>query len=155
MFIGCAIFSRQKIEVINQEFTPTPIASTVAIYSKVTRVIDGDTVVIETGEHIRYIGMNTPEVETSECYASEASEINKNLVLGKVVKLEKGVSDTDKYGRLLRYAYIGDVFVDDYLIKNGSAKVMTIPPDIKYKDEFLESEEYAKQNRLGLWSKCF
>ena len=154
MFIGCAVFSRQKIEVINQEFTSTPIAPSIATYSKVTRVIDGDTIVIETGEHIRYIGMNTPEVESEECYASEAGEINKILVLGKVVKLEKDVSETDKYGRLLRFVYVGDTFVDDYLVRKGFAKVMTVPPDIKYKDEFQMSEEYAKQNRLGLWSNC-
>ena len=154
-FIGYAALSRQTVETINQDFTSPPATPLAVTYSKVTRVIDGDTVVIETGEHVRYIGINTPEVETSECYASEASEINKNLVLGKIVKLEKDVSDTDKYGRLLRFVYIGDIFVDDYLIKNGSAKVMTIPPDIRYRDEFLESEEYAKQNRLGLWSNCF
>jgi len=122
--------------------------------SVVERVIDGDTIVIDTGEHIRYIGMNTPEMETSECFATEASEINKNLVLGKTVRLEKDVSDTDKYGRLLRYVYIDDTFVDDYLVKNGDAKIMIVPPDIKYKDEFLQSENYAKENNLGLWGKC-
>jgi micrococcal nuclease len=123
-------------------------------YAKVTRVIDGDTIVIDSGQKIRYIGMNTPEVETSECFATVASEINKNLVLGKTVKLEKDVSETDKYGRLLRYVYVDDVFIDDYLVKNGYAKVMTLPPDTKYEDEFLGSQKYAKESNLGLWGKC-
>lgn len=124
-------------------------------FAKVIKVIDGDTIEINTGQIIRYIGMDTPEIETSECYATEASEVNKNLVLGKTVKLVKDVSETDKYGRLLRFVYVGDIFVDDYLIKNGFAKIMTVPPDVEFKDQFLQSENYAKENKLGLWNKCY
>lgn len=149
--------------LIAYSLTPhiSPITPTLSIspisqisFAKVTHVIDGDTIVIETGEHVRYIGINTPEMETSECYATEASEINKNLVLGKTVKLEKDVSNVDKYGRLLRFVYVDDILVDDNLIKNGAAKIMTVPPDVKYKDEFLSSQYYAKENKLGLWGKC-
>jgi micrococcal nuclease len=130
--------------------TPTPSST----FAKVTRVIDGDTIVIDTGAHVRYIGMNTPEVETSECFASEATQINTSLVLGKEVKLEKDVSETDKYGRLLRYVYVGTEMINDELVKDGSAKVDTVPPDTKYRDEFLQSEKYARENNLGLWSAC-
>ena len=133
---------------------PSPTPSGEVTFAKVTRIIDGDTIVIDTGQHVRYIGMNTPEIETSECYATEASEINKNLVFGKEVKLLKDVSETDKYGRLLRFVYVGDVFVDDYLAKDGAAKIITIPPDVEDKDLFLQSQEYAKENNLGLWGKC-
>jgi micrococcal nuclease len=154
IFIGLFICSSNKNKVVQVISQPTPVSTSSATFAKVERVIDGDTIVIDTGEHIRYIGMNTPEVETSECFASESSEVNKNLVLGKTIKLEKDVSDTDKYGRLLRYVYVGDTFVDDYLVKNGDAKVMIVPPDIKYKDEFLQSQKYAKENNLGLWSNC-
>lgn len=161
IFVGYVIFSRQNTETIKQVVIPTPTSSPILTYAKVVRVIDGDTIIIETGQHVRYIGMNTPEVETSECFATEASEINKNLVLGKVVKLEKDLSETDKYGRLLRFVFVkdaknvGDIFVDDYLLGNGYAKVMTVPPDIKYKDQFSQSEKQARENSLGLWSKCF
>jgi micrococcal nuclease len=82
-----------------------------------------------------------------------ASQINSQLVLGKTIKLEKDVSETDKYGRLLRFVYVGNIFIDDYLVKNGFARVMTVPPDIEYESQFLESENYAKENKLGLWSK--
>ncbi len=141
-----------KVSLISQIplITPTPSVS----FAKVARVIDGDTIQLENGDRVRYIGMNTPEIETSECFATEASEINKNLVLGKIVELEKDVSETDKYGRILRYVYVDDIFVDDYLVKNGDAKIMTVPPDTKYKDEFLSSQNYAKENNLGLWGKC-
>lgn len=154
--IGLIILSKTSVnvqKVLTQGSTPQ--ASSSATFAKVTKVIDGDTIVIDTGQHVRYIGMNTPEVETLECFATEASEINRNFVLGKVVKLEKDISETDKYGRLLRFVYVGDIFVDDYLVKNGYAKIMTVPPDVKYKEEFLESEKYARENNLGLWSKCF
>ena len=129
-------------------------------YAKVTRVIDGDTIVIDTGQTVRYIGINTPEVETSECFATEAGEINEDMILGKEVRLEKDISETDKYGRLLRYVYTdegpdGYEMINDELLKIGLAKVETVPPDIKYKDEFDQSQDYAKQNKLGLWSKCF
>jgi micrococcal nuclease len=153
IFIGIVIyFQVPKISLISStsQITPIPQMS----FAKVIRVIDGDTIQLEGGDRVRYIGMNTPELETNECFATEASEINKNLVLGKIIKLEKDISDTDKYGRLLRYVYVDNVFIDDYLVKNGDAKVMTIPPDTKYKDEFLQSQNYAKQNNLGLWGKC-
>ena len=155
IFVGYVIFSRQNIETIKQVVIPTPTSSPILTYAKVVRVIDGDTIVIETGQHVRYIGMNTSEVETSECFATEASQININLVLGKEVRLEKDISEIDKYGRLLRFVYIGDIFIDDYLVKNGYAETMTVPPDVKYKDQFSQSEKYARENSLGLWSKCF
>ena len=157
VLVGIYIFSFKQNQTVQIVPSPSPILNAIEgqiTYAKVTRVIDGDTIVIDTGQHVRYIGMNTPEIETLECYATEASEINKNLVLGKVVKLEKDVSETDKYSRLLRYVYIDDTFVDDELIRDGSAKVETVSPDTKYKDEFLESQNYAKENKLGLWRKC-
>jgi len=146
--------NKNEIQIINQAestIIPTPVST----YAKVTRIIDGDTIVIDTGQHVRYIGINTPETETSECFAKEAGDINEDLVLGKEVKLEKDVSETDKYGRLLRYVYVGQEMINDELVKGGSAKVDSIPPDLKYKDEFLQSEKYARQNNLGLWGKCY
>ncbi len=133
--------------------TPTPSVFT---FAKVTRVFDGDTIQIETGEKVRYIGMDTPEVYPSiQCYSEEAKKKNEELVLGKTVKLEKDISETDKYGRLLRYIFIGDQMINDDLVKSGSARVETVPPDIKYKQEFADSEKYAKENKLGLWGECF
>jgi micrococcal nuclease len=74
--------------------------------------------------------------------------------LGKIVRLEKDVSETDKYGRLLRFVYVDNIFVNNELTNGGFTKVMTVSPDIKYKDQFLKSENYAKENKLGLWSSC-
>lgn len=163
IIIGLASFFSQKTQTVNQAITPTPTPA--PTYSKVTRVFDGDTIEIEGGAKVRYIGIDAAEVYPKRlCFSDEALAKNRELVSGKVVKLEKDVSETDKYGRLLRYVFVEgpttssgqiSLFVNDFLVKSGFAKVMTVPPDVKYKDLFLESEKYARENNLGLWGKCF
>ena len=116
----------------------------------VENVIDGDTVKLSDGQVVRYIGLDAPE--TKECFAAEATKENEELVLGKEIKLEKDVSETDKYNRPLRYIYADDIFVNDYLVRNGLAKAANFPPDEKYKKQFKEAEEEAKKNKRGLWA---
>lgn len=136
--------------------TPSQTAGDKITFAKVMRVYDGDTIQIDTGQKVRYIGIDAAEVYPVRiCYSDEARKENEKLVLGNIVKLEKDVSETDKYGRLLRYVYIGGIFVNDYLVRNGFVKVMTVPPDIKFSNLFLESEKSAKENSSGLWGKCF
>jgi len=122
------------------------------------RVIDGDTIEIEGGKKVRYLGIDTPETvdprKPVQCFGIEASNANKKLVLGKRVKLEKDISETDKYGRLLRYVYVDDIFVNDYLVRNGYAYAVTFPPDVKYQQQFLEAQKEARENKRGLWSAC-
>lgn len=124
----------------------------------VKRVIDGDTIELSTGEKVRYIGVNTPELSNRkkliDCFAQEAAIVNKNLVEGKMVKLEKDVSNVDKYGRLLRYVYIDTIFVNDYLVRKGFAQVATYPPDVKYQKLFLASQKVARKEKIGLWKTC-
>lgn len=153
--LGIILFLIQKlITLFNKkvEVLPTPISEAIQTVS-VTKVIDGDTIVLSTGEEVRYIGIDTPE-ENGSCFATEASKMNSELVLGKEVRLVKDVSETDKYGRLLRYVYIDDFFINNYLVENGYAKVMTIKPDIKYESDFATSEKFAQNNSLGLWGEC-
>jgi len=124
---------------------------------RVTRVIDGDTIELETGETIRYIGIDTPETvhptKPVQCLGTEASAKNKELVDGKKVKLEKDVSETDKYGRTLRYVYLDDGrMVNDILVREGFASAASYPPDVKYQDQFREAEQSARANKWGLWS---
>ncbi len=124
----------------------------------VIRVIDGDTIEIEGKKYVRYIGIDTPETvkpNTSiQCFGQEASIKNKDLVEGKLVRLEKDVSETDKYGRLLRYVYVGDVFVNDYLVSEGYAFAASFPPDVKFQKQFSTSEQIARDSNKGLWSAC-
>lgn len=126
--------------------------------AKVTRVIDGDTIELENGQRVRYIGIDTPETvdprKPIQCFGREASSKNRELIEGKTARLEKDISETDKYGRLLRYVFINDIFVNDYLVAGGFAHASTFPPDIKYQDKFRQSEEKARTENLGLWSSC-
>lgn len=125
---------------------------------KVTRVIDGDTIEIEGGERVRYIGIDTPETmdprKPVQCFGVEASNKNKELVEGKMVRLEKDITDRDKYNRLLRYVYVGDIFINLELVKQGFAYSYSYPPDIKYQEQFVKAQQEAREAKRGLWSAC-
>lgn len=124
----------------------------------VTRVIDGDTIEVRTDAgvmRVRYIGVDTPETvhpsKPVECFGKEASNKNKELVEGKWVRLEKDISNTDSYGRWLRYVYVDDEFVNLTLVAEGYANVVTYPPDVKYIESFWIAERTAREARRGLW----
>jgi len=116
---------------------------------RVARVIDGDTIVLENSEHVRYIGMDTPE--KGRPFYREATGENKRLVGGKKVRLEYDVDRTDRYGRTLAYVYVGDIFVNAELVKNGYAMIYTFPPNVKYYKTFLELQKKAREQKRGLW----
>jgi len=117
----------------------------------VTRIIDGDTIEIENGVRVRYIGIDTPE--TGEHYYLEATEANRNLVEGKKVRLEKDIEDKDDYGRLLRYVWVDEIMVNAELVKLGYAYSYSYPPNLKYQAQFLQQEKEAREQKRGLWSE--
>jgi len=116
---------------------------------RVTKVIDGDTIVLEDGEHVRYIGMDTPE--KGRPYYGEAKRENERLVKGKTVKLEYDVGKTDRYGRTLAYVYVDEIFVNAELVKDGYAVLLTVPPNVKHVDEFRALQEGARKGKRGIW----
>jgi micrococcal nuclease len=118
--------------------------------ARVTRVIDGDTIDVQidgVGYRVRYIGMNTPERDEA-CYR-EATDANAALVSGKVVTLVKDTSETDVYGRLLRYVYAGNTFVNEELVREGWAENAVYPPDTQYANTFRQLEAQARQQNIG------
>ena len=136
----------------------------------VRRVIDGDTIQLETGERVRLIGIDTPEMhESDKLYRDSqrtgqdtraiqelgrrAYEFTQKLAEGKRVSLEFDVEKYDKYSRLLAYVYLkkDGAFVNAEIIKQGYASVMTIPPNAKYADLFLKLYQEARNNKRGLW----
>lgn len=125
---------------------------------KVIRAVDGDTIEIEGGEKVRYIGIDTPETvdprKPVQCFGIEASKKNKELVEGKMMRLEKDITDRDKYNRLLRYIYVGDTFINLELVKQGFAYSYSYPPDIKYQDQFVKAQQEAREAKRGLWGAC-
>ena len=124
----------------------------------VTRVVDGDTVVLSDGERVRYIGIDTPELhhpkKPVQYYAREAMEFNRRLVEGKRVKLEFDVERRDKYHRLLAYVYLEDgTFVNAELMRQGYAQLLTFPPNVKHVDLFIQLQREAREAGRGLWGK--
>jgi len=120
--------------------------------TKVLNVIDGDTFKIEGEKIVRLIGIDAPETSKGgECYAQEATNKLEEMILNKEVLLEKDVSETDKYHRLLRYVWVGDVLVNEALVLDGFAKASSYPPDIKYQERFKEAERAGREKGLGLW----
>ncbi|MEK6946979.1 MAG: thermonuclease family protein [Nanoarchaeota archaeon] len=128
----------------NEVTEPVPTTSTF-----VSEIIDGDTIKLQGGEKIRLIGINTPEVK--QYYYPEAKNKLKELVEGKIIKLEEDISNVDRYGRLLRYIYVDDLFVNLEMIRLGYAEAYKYPPDVKYSDLFEEAETEAKSEGLGIW----
>lgn len=124
----------------------------------VVRVVDGDTIEVDLNgvrESVRYIGIDTPETvhpqKPVECFGREASARNRALVEGKSVVLVRDVTDRDKYGRLLRYVYIDDLFVNEVLVREGYATVYTYPPDVREDVRLREAERVARREGVGLW----
>ncbi len=133
--------------------------------AKVEKVVDGDTIKLENGQTVRYIGIDTPETKHPnkpvQCFGREASAKNKELVEGREILMEKDISNTDRYGRLLRYIYLPNpqasdeaIFVNEYLVEQGYAHLLTYPPDVKYDKILRDAQTAAREEKRGLWGNC-
>lgn len=144
--------------------TTQPAAAPVAeaskyLTAKVTKVVDGDTIDVLIGdkkETVRFVLVDTPETKHPskpiEPFGPEASEFTTDMLEGKEVKLEKDVSERDKYGRLLMYVWLDDKMVNELLLEKGLARVAIYQPDVKYVDKFREIQKKAQQAGTGIWS---
>ncbi|MBI4356072.1 MAG: thermonuclease family protein [Candidatus Omnitrophica bacterium] len=156
------------------------VGSSLPTQAVVRNVIDGDTIELATGQHVRYIGIDTPEVrrktETGwryepQPYALAAKEFNQRYVEGKTIRLVYDVQTHDKYQRLLAYVYVpapdgadthadpeqgthgGEWFVNAQLVWHGYAKLLTIPPNVQYTELFKRRQREAREAGRGLWSR--
>jgi micrococcal nuclease len=138
----------------------------------VTRVVDGDTIEVEItaraegpgagravvgGNYdVRLIGIDTPESVKPgtpvECFAKEAAGATDALVAGQEVTLVKDVEETDQYGRLLRYVYIGGEMVGARLVANGYAHAYTYPPNVRHSSLLVVLQRRAREEDRGLWA---
>lgn len=170
IFAGC-IEEKEAVPTPTPMMTPSPTATSTPIPTPsptptqettsaiVSSVIDGDTIKLQNGERVRLLGINTPE--KGQPYYEEATNGLKKLVEGKTVTLERDIEDKDQYGRLLRYIYVADTFVNLEMVREGYANVYVISQNTKYSDEFEKAEEEAKIAERGIWqtsgedlSKC-
>ncbi len=123
----------------------------------VERVIDGDTIVLATGEKIRYLLVDAPETTNGhdDCFGSNAATFNSDLVLNKTVDLTYDTQCTDMYGRLLAYVSVDGEDVNKLEVERGYACVLFIAPDGKSRyDEFKAYQADAKANLRGVWGAC-
>ncbi len=118
-------------------------------------MVDGDTIVVALGgaggTKVRLIGIDTPERD--DCLFAAATERMRALVGGRSVKLVRDVSETDRYGRLLRYVYVGSEFINATMVSEGFASAATYPPDVAHALELVALERAARLAKRGLWSK--
>ncbi|MBC2576163.1 thermonuclease family protein [Peptostreptococcus canis] len=140
--------------------------------AKVIKVVDGDTIKVNINGNkktVRMIGVDTPETVHPKkpvmYYGQEASSYTKKQLSNKVVYLQRDVSDTDKYNRLLRYIWLKkpstnpsekEVIMYMYnakLIKDGYGQLVTYPPDVKYTDLFRKLQKNAYKNKTGMWKE--
>jgi len=142
---------------VTQVVSPAAVLGLATSSAIVSKVVDGDTIKLSSGETVRYIGIDTPETKDPRrpvgCFGLEASQKNADLVLGKTVFMEKDVSETDRYGRLLRYVYLDGIMINELLVKEGYAVASDFPPDIKYSLQFHLSQAAAEQQLRGLWGE--
>jgi micrococcal nuclease len=149
---------RAHLLVVLFLFFAASSASAGLLEGTVVRVVDGDTIHVQLGDHvekIRYIGVNSPEIhhpiKGEEPGGREAAEVNRRLVDGHHVRLELDVRARDRYGRLLAYVWVGDTMVNAELLRLGYAQVMTVPPNVRHQDLFLKLQREARDSHRGLW----
>lgn len=125
----------------------------------VARVVDGDTVELQDGRLVRYLGVDAPETEANpnltqpEPYGPEAAAFNRKLVEGHSVWLIPDTTDQDDYGRLLRWVFLEDgTFVQAELVRHGYAFVNIVPPDSRFADLLRDLEARARAEKRGLWA---
>lgn len=135
---------------------------------RVKEVIDGDTIVLNNGKVLRYIGIDAPEIKRyiggdfiydPQPFALEAKEFNRSLVEGKKIKIEFDIQKIDNYGRLLGYCFVStdrqDTFINAKLLEEGFASLHTKPPNVKYTDLFVSLQRKAREKEKGIWKSKF
>lgn len=142
----------------NGQTTQEPTNSDNKVSVKVTRVVDGDTIIVNLNgkdERVRLIGIDTPETvhpeRGEEPFGREASDYTKSRLDGEQVYLEFDVQQRDQYGRLLAYVWIGEEHFNATLVEQGYATVSTWPPNVKYVEVYTALQQEAREESKGLW----
>ncbi|MCJ7772581.1 MAG: thermonuclease family protein, partial [Desulfobacterales bacterium] len=122
----------------------------------VKSIIDGDTIILSNQKFIRYIGIDSPEINhktgVAEPFGFEAKKINEKLISKKTIRLEYDIQEKDHFGRVLAYVYTRDgTFINKEIIQNGYAWILFKPPNTKHGKELLFSQRDAMNNKLGIW----
>lgn len=141
----------QKPDATEPVISPVLPDAATTLSVTVTKVIDGDTIIVDGKTKVRYVGMDTPEYNRPGFQQSVAA--NRRLVEGREVQLELDVQQRDRYQRLLAYVWVGEVLVNLRLLQEGYAQVWTFPPNVRYERAFLEAQRRARRDKAGLWGE--
>ncbi len=127
----------------------------------VTRIVDGDTMAVSSGETVRLIGIDTPETkhpsQPVECFGAQATQHATELMgPGTSVRLVYDVERTDRYGRTLAYVYrdSDDLFINLQMVRDGFAAMATYPPNVAHVEALRAAEQEARSANRGLWGGC-
>ncbi len=131
--------------------------------AEVVRVVDGDTIIVRIDgreERVRFIGVDAPELanadtgQAAECGGPEARDANAALLDGAAVRLERDVSDRDRFGRLLRHVWVRDSLASRRLVLEGAVEARSYPPDTGRDGELDAAEREAREQGAGTWGSC-
>jgi endonuclease YncB( thermonuclease family) len=130
---------------------PNPLV----LEARVKDIISGDTILLEGGQKLKYIGIAFPEhLKENKRLHEEAKAYQRKMLKGRTVHILFDQARNDEKGRLLGFVFLGtNIFVNADLVMAGYAKVRTVPPNLEYRDLFSRLENFAKQNRLGIWQE--
>lgn len=124
----------------------------------ITKVYDGDTITLSTGERVRFLQIDTPELSPAECYAQEARTALVSLLNAPgtlMLKADPKLDKVDRYGRLLRYVFIGKTNINLKLVEIGAAAPYFYRGEKgQYSNQILKAAQTAKAKSLGLWKSC-
>jgi micrococcal nuclease len=128
------------------------------VFFRVKTVYDGDTLVLEDGRKIRFLGINTPEVQHRDKLADAGGDEAKRWLIDKLkntkVRLEIGAEKTDKYGRTLAHLFTEKKeHINLQLVEAGLAAVNIYPSELYYVNELIKAQEQAEQGKLGIWGR--
>ncbi len=148
-----------------KHFSDRPVADAKTVdikpgygFFRVKTVYDGDTVVLEDGRKIRFLGINTPEIQHRDKQADAGGDEAKRWLTDKLkntkVRLEVGTEKTDKYGRTLAHLFTENKeHINLQLVTAGLAAVSIYPPDLHYVTELVKAQNQEEQANLGIWGR--
>jgi micrococcal nuclease len=160
MVLGIMILIAATITSINADTISNDSLDLIQNY-QVIKVVDGDTIEVYIDgkiEKVRMLGINTPETvdprRPVECFGKESSNKLKNLLEGKIVRLEEDKSQDsyDKYNRALRYVFLNEENINLNMVKEGYAFEYTYKKPYKYQADFKQAEKNASEKNIGLWN---
>lgn len=121
--------------------------------AQVVSVHDGYTITVlidARKEKVRLTGIDAPELDQAP-WGKQSREALKDLVEGKMVRLEMDIAVRDQNRRLLAYVYVGDMFVNLELVRQGQAVVYTVPPNVAHVNEYRQAQTEAREAGRGVW----